>query len=203
MSTGPVHDGPPEGLQPVDMREPLEGESTTTAPRQSPVVPSPEGSSPPANPLLQRYRGHRTRTWTDQDALNLLEHLGNGDSISRAALKSGIPRSEAYYHPQLVEAIGQVYSREGADAYENALQDVVAGTQDPKTTSAIVAGLKLHGRLKDNQGPATVINVQEWRSQHWTQVNGPIPAPAPIAPSALDVQAHAPAHSSPPKKPPG
>jgi len=120
---------------------------------------------PPDNVLLARYRGHRTRTWGDAEALHAIELKGQGYTTSEALDMAGIPRSaiwSANAPPSgmlLREAITDVHSREGADWWVSKLRQVVVGDLDSRATSAIIHGARDHGRLQPRSEGNVTINV--------------------------------------------
>lgn len=137
------------------------GEITLPAARRQDVaIAESDPPAPAPNPLLQDFRGHRTRTWGPAEARKCLEYVGHGMSVEAACLKAGIPVDAPYSRSHgpnaqlLADAIADVYAHEGMAVYEDALSRIALGDGEVQRTGAVLGALKLHGRLRDReQGP--------------------------------------------------
>ena len=122
----------------------------------------------PENALLQRFRGHRTRTWGVPEALRCLELVRDGHDVTEAATLSGVPVSVALGQGDqgpagrlLRDAILSVYAHEGADWYSRQNRRVVTGELPPQATGAIRTGLQEHGRLRDRTDATGTASAQQ------------------------------------------
>ena len=151
----------------------------TIAPSLPVVSPAPQ--EPPENPLLVRFRGHRTRTWGDAEAQKCLELVERGLPKEHAARQAGIPvsaiiRGHGVASDVLCEAIDAVYAHEGAAHFEALVTAGAEGLHDPKTAPMLKMALQLRGRLVQDKAQGVGANV----GINVTIVTTPGPAQAPV-----------------------